>query len=755
MKKFLYYLFYAGLCSATLIPCMVSSSLIESYNSIKLFYFSLLTEILFCGWIGFAIFYKEFRPRFSWLYIAVIFFLCSFAISNIWNFHTYQSMVGDTIRLEGWILFAHLAIFMLILSTMIKTQKQWDVFFFFYVIVFWLYILFYGFNGLIPESSTLSFWQKYTQIFHLHHQRLIGPQGNAALFGIYLIFHIYFTIYCIYRLYSEYKKARYVIPIFIIGILLDFWLLYTTGTRSAILGLFLSLFFVICCVIYKSPKKIQKISIICFCIILILGSIFLWYAFENKEKFQTIPILGRFFSIHGTVGIQIREYTWPIAWKGFCDQPIFGWGQENYAYVFNKYYHPSLYYEKGEWCDRAHNVFLERLVTGGIFGFLSYISIYIAFFYTLWKKRKFSWINIFFSALCLAYLVFLTFSFDNIVSHISFVSILAYAISQSHIHEKFSIEQCEQQIIPHKIILILPFLFCFYGFFYWHLPNIQAFSLTVQAKMEKKDAIKAFLQYAEAAKITNINTFAFRTNLLGFHMNLVKTNYPNDFKYQVMQCCEAELTKQIQELPYYIRAYDMLSMFYKSIGNMEQGMKMREKTIELSPKRQILHMDLASYYMFHKQDTPKALQIAQNAYEILPLYNNIRIHYAKLLIFATYLQENEEYFIKAMKILNTQTAIQPYTKQEIQLKDLRLDIEIAEAIFNTDKLSFLQNMLEKIYKEDNSYAYAKYLYHTYLRKNNTQKAQTLLQSFPENNSTQNLTTPFQKEYIEWKKVDIE
>ena len=145
-------------------------------------------------------------------------------------------------------------------------------------------------------------------------------------------------------------KARYVIYFYYRIYRLCYFILQHTSSHFRY-----SLFvFVICCVIYNH-QKIQKFLLYFYYIK--LGSIFLWYAFENKEKFQTIPILGRFFSIHGTVGIQIREYTWPIAWKGFCDQPIFGWGQENYAYVFNKYYHPSLYYEKGEWCDRAHNVF--------------------------------------------------------------------------------------------------------------------------------------------------------------------------------------------------------------------------------------------------------------------------------------------------------------------------------------------------------------------------------------------------------------
>jgi O-antigen ligase len=63
-----------------------------------------------------------------------------------------------------------------------------------------------------------------------------------------------------------------------------------------------------------------------------------------------------------------------MVYQGFKEKPVFGWGQENFNYVFNKYYNPAMF-DQEQWFDRAHNEFLDWLIAGGLPAFFLYISL--------------------------------------------------------------------------------------------------------------------------------------------------------------------------------------------------------------------------------------------------------------------------------------------------------------------------------------------------------------------------------------------
>lgn len=70
-----------------------------------------------------------------------------------------------------------------------------------------------------------------------------------------------------------------------------------------------------------------------------------------------------------------RLLTWQIAWEGFKERPILGWGTGQFRTVFDRYYKSELLkyslYETVS--DKAHNLFLEQLATTGVIGFISFI----------------------------------------------------------------------------------------------------------------------------------------------------------------------------------------------------------------------------------------------------------------------------------------------------------------------------------------------------------------------------------------------
>ena len=109
-------------------------------------------------------------------------------------------------------------------------------------------------------------------------------------------------------------------------------------------------------------------------------------AFRDSNFVKNSLVLRRFSDI--TIGektTRSRFMVWNMALQGFKEKPVLGWGQENFNYVFNKYYNPKMY-DQEQWFDRTHNVFLDWLIAGGILGILSYLLMFFAVVFSLWRK---------------------------------------------------------------------------------------------------------------------------------------------------------------------------------------------------------------------------------------------------------------------------------------------------------------------------------------------------------------------------------
>lgn len=115
-----------------------------------------------------------------------------------------------------------------------------------------------------------------------------------------------------------------------------------------------------------------------------------------------------------------------------------GYGQENYGVVFAANYDPRMY-EQEVWFDRAHNVFMDWLVAGGILGLVAYLALYLTPLYMMWFGKGKKSIQIGEKALITgaltAYFIHNIFVFDNLVSYILFIAMLAYVASITRIHD--------------------------------------------------------------------------------------------------------------------------------------------------------------------------------------------------------------------------------------------------------------------------------------------------------------------------------
>lgn len=148
--------------------------------------------------------------------------------------------------------------------------------------------------------------------------------------------------------------------------------------------------------------------------------------------------LNRLFSVSlSEVTAKTRIYAWQAGWKGFADRPFLGFGPEHFTIPFTAYFNSDYYtYEISETeFDRAHNIFLEQLVAGGVFGFAAYLALFASMLFAAARYVKNGRIAVSAAAAMFAFAAVYAaqglLAIDVLTSFLPFSLMLGYAASLS------------------------------------------------------------------------------------------------------------------------------------------------------------------------------------------------------------------------------------------------------------------------------------------------------------------------------------
>lgn len=98
---------------------------------------------------------------------------------------------------------------------------------------------------------------------------------------------------------------------------------------------------------------------------------------STPETFSDVPVVGRFADLVREGGtLRTRTLAWKIAVEAGSDRPWFGWGLNNFAAGFDRYYEPE-FLDSGmheTWWDDAHNVYLNSFAEQGIAGLFARLA---------------------------------------------------------------------------------------------------------------------------------------------------------------------------------------------------------------------------------------------------------------------------------------------------------------------------------------------------------------------------------------------
>ncbi len=362
-----------------LVPLVVSGSSAYPF----LFHKALLVEgvalVLTVGY-ALALLFKTrtYFPRPSWLGLAMlVFYICIFA-SAIMGVDFYRSLWSRAERMTGLVLMLHYGALFVVWRSILtpeRWRKLWQVF----VLV-----------GVAP--LVVAIWQLFNPafLFNLGAARVASTLGNPIYTAGFALF-VFFS--CLFFSYSALHKRGKLA--WAAAALVALVALFATETRGAIIALWVGVVAGVVIVISDKryaiggtlglvKKKYFKIALGVLVVLPLLFGLL-----RGTSLIKNIPGIGTLFSTpleQSTGGT--RLIFWQVAYDGWKEKPLLGWGWENFFDLANKHYNPTLlrYGVGEEWVDNAHNIIVNTLATTGALGLAAWVGIYVAAVLALRKK---------------------------------------------------------------------------------------------------------------------------------------------------------------------------------------------------------------------------------------------------------------------------------------------------------------------------------------------------------------------------------
>lgn len=456
LEAFLKYAIYAGLGVIIAIPLITVSDLFFPFISGKVFVSRLVIQIMFACYIGLLLINPErYKPRWTWVSVATFALVAVLFITGLTGIDFYNSFWSSIERGEGLVLWLHLLALFVVATGLLKEHKQWLVVFdatlLVALVVAWFGITDYfdwG-NSLLSNAQQIvqekgmrvyQFWYDFWGMnYRTNGERISSTFGNPAFLAGYLLFAITLALHNAYYRRNRWLQAGYAALMVIFG-----FVLFQTGTRGGQLGILAQIILTITLLAF-GPQSSRKIRLaasgVGVAVVLLVAGLFL--ARDSAFVQNSMP-LQRLTSISlQDYTAQTRMGTWGAAMKGLLESPktvLFGYGLENFNYVFNKYFPNVVYRHEGSqvWFDRAHSMIFDRAIAGGLLGLVAFLAFLVLpawYLFKIGRRQPQQWpLVVIFVPFIVGYIIQDLLVFETIGLY--FIVILTWAFFNLYAPEK-------------------------------------------------------------------------------------------------------------------------------------------------------------------------------------------------------------------------------------------------------------------------------------------------------------------------------
>ncbi|MFH0874148.1 MAG: O-antigen ligase family protein [Candidatus Komeilibacteria bacterium] len=440
---------------------------------------------------------------------------------------------------------------------------------------------------------------------------------NAAIFWAFILPQLFLNLNVWTKKFRHYGAYGYYLSI----ILLNAIALFNTQTRGALIGLVAGLILMAVMALFmKSVPNFLRISggIILVVIVLSIGLVF----FNRQSAWvQNNETLSRVVGISLTdTSSEARLLTWQTGLKGAAEKPIFGWGAERFYVVFNQYFPAAIYHHANSrvWYDRAHNIYVEYLVQGGVIGLALYLAIFIYALWILWRHYRKSGqpaAFLVFTGLFVAYGIQNAFVFDSINTYILLILTLAAVILIAEDHRQGSRVWFIQNLRSgaRTFIGVVIIILVLAAVSLLNIPQLQKNQQYVKNynKLRAAQTVQDFNQgVADTIKVIDnsvfLGTLELRQSFSEFANDVaMSATAPLEIRRNIIDQAAAQLEKSIALEPDDARHYAFLTNLYLTAANIDssyaqKNLKIIEKGISLSPTRTPFYYSLGRVYIVLK-----------------------------------------------------------------------------------------------------------------------------------------------------------
>jgi predicted Zn-dependent protease len=302
-----------------------------------------------------------------------------------------------------------------------------------------------------------------------------------------------------------------------------------------------------------------------------------------------------------------RSAAWEIGLNAITDKPLLGYGMENFAVGFDKFYDPSIPNLSADvaWYDKAHNIIIQTGSDAGILGIIAYLALFAVLIWELQKVKNHnpSLVAHGIQATLIGYFITNLFGFDTFGTYIIFFLLIAYSLNL--IYENNNAEPASAQkgygvtkpaLWKHATIFLM---LCILFIFLWQY-NLVPLKINAQINkantlVNKKQCDQAFALMNKIMPEHSILDSYSRLKYVEFERTCSAFYPENNLAYTEKGM---ELLKEAVKIqPLYTRYWIFLGSLTTTLAEQQNDLAIKnkillqadsylDKALQLSPKHQ-------------------------------------------------------------------------------------------------------------------------------------------------------------------------
>ncbi len=616
---------------------------------------------------------EKIRAKKDLSFYAPLILLFTLFISLFFSIDTNFSIFGDPSRGGGFLSFFLIIIFSYFLFFLLSKEEWKNV---------WRTLFFTGVTAVF--FAILQWKQLFGDVIVAQEVRPYASFGNPTILGAYLAILVFPLFIFFFLEKNKVRKSIYLISLFIIifGILL-------TYTRAALLGIGIgAIYFAL---FFPLKERIFRTLKLGFLFFVVLGffSIYFVTTFGTPQFAKDNSFLEGL-----TERLDVRNALrdpriggFVIGWNAILEKPLTGYGPENFAYAFDRHYHPNapFIYRDIPWWDKAHNLPIEIGTWGGFPALFALLLVFITLFLSLRKNKSLESHAI--KATLITFFVANFFTVDDFSIYLIFAVVIGYSFfltireSDIDLRKEFEIREHLSRYKTPFLLLFTPLLLLFIINYNYNLLLANK-NITLAEAHQKAGNCEIAMNYTDMATTKEVPI----THYLLFKKAMI-----------IEKCFEGRekteklfsLTEKIaQKRPSYTRAWtnhgiaamNSLSYAENKKEMIETAKYSFEKALEISPYRLSTYSQLSQVFLAEGK-WEEALDIAEKC---LAISDYAPCYFEKGVALFVLGEESDDSFTKAKEGWNIVQGINGIINNHIYTKNYEAMIPLYLILIKED-----------------------------------------------------------------------